>query len=192
MKCLIYFSLILIFLLGCKNNTKTENKEVKDNIVAQNMNSNSFDSNVILQPLLAYLLDFIDKVDSIPNPYYKTIVYSISFLKENSDTIIDIAASISVPLVKPEFENDYEIKGIYFLQQKPVVIYDYTESIGEKFYNDHKLIKEAIDNYIHMDTNDMTNAWTFVPPNLLCKVVNNDKVIILEDKSGNGKYNFYN
>ena len=136
--------------------------------------------------LFKNLVDFTNKVDSFPNPFNKPTVYNVLFGKNNNDTIVGINASFAAMLV----ENDYEIKGLCFFKEKPVIVYDYIESIGDDFYDESKLSKIMSNDYIYNDTSEYPMAWTRVTPEIAYKV-KGDSIIWVFDSSFGDKYNFH-
>ena len=149
------------------------------------------ESIVILQPLNKYVTDFIEQVDSIPNPHNRSIVYTVSFLKQDNDTIIEIAGSLSARLVKEEAKSEYSFKGGGYINEKPVLIYDYTVGIGISCYNQSDLNQELANRFIYNDSLDLTTSWTYVPPTMRLRLLQSQTIELLEDNTGSGKYNFH-
>ncbi len=184
---------IIIFLtlfLGCKN---TENKKKYVNDFAESaIDSNHFNDcdSIISESLKLYLLDFINKVDSIPNPFDKSLIYSVIFTRNNNDTIVEISASIWIPKVLAEFKNKYERKGIVYLKSKVILFGDSINELGLNFYNVNSLKQDSIsDNKEYYNT--LPEPWTFVPPYIKLRVINGDSLKIVDQYGTDGRYDYY-
>jgi len=190
MKYTVILLVIIIFWQSCKtsveNNTIESKSDGKNNIT--DINETSYP---ISEPLLHYVDSFCNVVDSIPNPFNRETVYLLLFNKRAQDTTIEIFADISALIVKEEQRNDYEVKGICFLNQKPIIVYDFVDGIGSHLYNVEALSKEHFNNYTVKDSNDSLEAWTFVAPHLKMKLIKQDSIIILHSNTYSGIYDYF-
>lgn len=85
---------------------------------------------------------YINTYSEIPNTCNAKPIYEISFKYENDSLRFLIDANLGVPSSFPPAEpgsippaNPLEIRGISYVKNRPVIIYDYKNSNGYGLYN---------------------------------------------------------
>jgi len=144
-----YFAfIVLIVFISCKGDKTERNRqvvpgEIIDNIVNQKdttgKDKTEIDKVICSDTLSTSIMDFTNKIDSIPNPFKRSTCYSLGFFKEGKDSMLALEAYVYFPRLTEQMKSYYEGKGMFYLNDKKVAIFDWKESLGGQFYNEDKL-----------------------------------------------------
>lgn len=164
---------VLVLFVGCNETKKKEAGTLNDH--NELMKFNEIDSVISSEELREALLELTYKVDSIPNPFGRSVCYSLIFYKKNEDTLLSLTANIYFPEILEVRNPNYELKGVFSVRGNSLAVYDYKEPIGGSFYDKNKL--QAIDMLNEYDSisksyPDSHEGWTFVAPYILFEITN--------------------
>jgi hypothetical protein len=131
---------ILIFfcnylLLACNSD------HIKNRMHLNNPQADSFNVNF---NLLNCLNDYIESFDTVRDTWEMPPIYLISFYLEGKDTLLFITGRKISPVVPQLLDNvDYQYVGYFFLKDRPVLIDDTKDSIGNCLYIKSRLQKDV-------------------------------------------------
>jgi hypothetical protein len=178
--------IIFIFFVGCNDSNKKQARIIiKDEYKV--IQCNEIDSVISSEKLREALLELIYKVDSIPNPFGRSVCYSLSFYKKGADTLLSLEANIFFPEILEKAESNNELKGLFSVQGYNIALYDYKESLGSFYYDKNELKAEELLNRndnILKSYSDSHEGWTFVAPYILFRIKNR-KLIRIDSYFGN-------
>ena len=166
--------IILVFFVGC-NETNKKEARIIINDEYKVMKFNEIDSVVLSEELREALLELISKVDSIPNPFGRSVCYSLSFYQKEADTLVSLEANIFFPEILEKVESNSELKGLFSVRGNNIALYDYKEPLGGSYYDINKLKAEELLNQndsFSKSYSDSNEGWTFVTPYILFKIIN--------------------
>ncbi|HYX08901.1 MAG TPA: hypothetical protein VE912_19360 [Bacteroidales bacterium] len=173
-------AILLVLFAACNGDrNKGDEKDRKD--IQKVVKINEMASVISSVELRKALKDFIIKVDSIPNPFGRTVCYSLSFYKKAADTMLVIEANVFFPEILEGRKSYYEMKGSFSVYGKEIAIFDYKESLGRQYYDKSKLkINKRLNQIdsLSKSNSDSSEAWTFVAPFKLYEIKNNELIKI--------------
>jgi hypothetical protein len=122
---------LLFLLVACvgKNNEKQTDISKMATTTIENRDIVSIKP-VLIDCILSYIND-----TSISQHQEVIRLYSVSFYKEDNDTLFAISAHTVLPVLSPQDEEDgFEYKGYYLLKSIPILFYDHKNGFGNYFY----------------------------------------------------------
>lgn len=131
------------------------------------------------------IVKYINKYDEIENNCNAKPFYKIYFNNTNDTVGFWVGAHLGLPsLVAPNesenmtISNPIEIKGVYFLNERTIVIYDFRNSDGYGLYK-----PSALKPYTSEDFKDLpeecTNVWY---PEAFFYAINKDSIYIMKKR----------
>lgn len=129
-----------MFLCCCFLNACISNH----NNIPVSVNTTNTDTLYARLNLLNCLTDYIERFDTVRNTWKMTPIYLVSFYLEKKDTLVYITGRKISPVVPQLLDNpDYMYVGYFFLKDKPVLIDDTKDSIGNHLYIKSRLQKNV-------------------------------------------------
>lgn len=172
----IYF-IFLLLIVSCNNKTKTTSLDETNTIVEKKILNSSLED-----LFLEYSKEFPLKqnVDSNTNTLCS---YNITFLRFSIDTIVTIVRQPFIFGIFPDFlykSQPIEVpimKGIFYVKDQPIIIFDEKESIGANFY----VIKSLTTNVPEKYFAKFEKTYDYIiPPIWKFKIENKNKLIFIE------------
>ncbi|MBZ0241728.1 MAG: hypothetical protein K8F24_00810 [Bacteroidales bacterium] len=182
----IITNILLALFIGCDGTNKKEVRKVKKD-ENREMKFNEIDSVISSDEVRKALLELIFKVDTIPNPYGRSVCYFLSFYQKNADTLLSLTADIDFPIILPEKPTYYELKGLFSVFGRDIALYDFIEPLGSQYYSQNNLIVKEISyqqDSLFRSYAESYEAWTYVSPYILYKIYNR-KLIRIDSYFGN-------
>lgn len=178
--------ILLVIFISCDGTNKKEVTKVeKDG--NKEMKFNEIDSVISSDEVRKALLELIFKVDTIPNPYGRSVCYFLNFYKKNDDTLLSLTADIDFPVILPEKTTYYELKGLFSVFGRDIALYDFIEPLGSQYYSQNNFIVKEISyqqDSLFRSYAESYEAWTYVSPYILYKIYNR-KLIRIDSYFGN-------
>jgi hypothetical protein len=90
------------------------------------------------------LVNYIESFDTVKRSWNMTPIYLVSFYLEKKDTLVYITGRKISPVIPNLLDNpDYMYVGYFFFKDKPVLIDDTKDSIGNHLYIKSRLKKNV-------------------------------------------------
>ncbi len=130
--------------------------------------------------LLVHLKDYMTENKSIPNPFNRDPLYVLIFEKERSDTVLTISSMITLFKFESGFESNY-FKGIFYLESKPVAVYDFLNVNGFDLINYQQLSMDSVNLFTSESVYEVFDKpvyWTHNPIDYVFKIENGVPVFL--------------
>jgi len=144
MKTNILFAFMIFSLVNCKSSGSKinllNNSQKKSNEIISNQRLSPIKSQILFDTIISYISDVGVKSNSGREP-----IYIISFQYYKGSKILIISGKMALPVfLKEPMNEDLELKGICFIDKKPVLVYDKITGLGYDFYDPSELNKDTI------------------------------------------------
>jgi hypothetical protein len=187
MKKHVFIIIVAIFCFACKTRQKQESAETKS------INVNESNSIFLSKTINDTLIQFVNSIDSIPNPYNAPVMYIVICEKNKKDTTLRFYAYPGLLEAVDIDTNNNEDKKISFkviggkqVKNKPVIIYsDGFNNLDGLVYKDSLSIDFVNENDFFNNYHGELYFWSYYPiTEWLYKLTDKDSLVLLYKQKG--------